>query len=105
MSVADMYAYRKTMIIDGENNHPLFCLLDHLLALVLDDEAFEAETAKYIENIFWVKMPPGKCSLTLKWKCEVLDLSVLCEPMCSVEGSRTLPTKLLCAVTFACNLK
>ncbi len=105
MSVADVCAYRKTLVIDGENDHPLFCLLDHLLALALDDEAFEAESAKYIENIFWVKMPPGKRSLTLKWKREVLDLPVLREPMRGAEGSGTSPTKPLCAITFARNLK
>jgi len=105
MSIADVCAYRKTLVIDGENDHPLFCLLDHLLSLALIDKAFEAESAHDIKNIFWVKMPPGKQSLTLKWKREVLDLPVLREPMRGSEGSGTSPTKPLRANTFARNLK
>ena len=66
MSIADVCTHRKTLIIDEENDHPLFCLLDHLLSLALIDKAFEAESAHDIKNIFWVKMPPGKQSLTLK---------------------------------------
>ena len=68
---------RKTLIIDGKNDHLLFCFLDYFLALALDDEAFEAEPARYIENIFRVKIPPGKHSLVLKWKREILNLPVL----------------------------
>lgn len=96
---------KKTLIIDGENNHPLFCLLDYLLALALDDETFEAESARYIENIFRVKIPPGKHSLALKWKRELLDLPVLREPTRGDKGSGTSPTKPLRASTFARNLR
>ncbi len=105
MSIADVCAYRKTLVIDEENDHSLFCLLDHLLSLALIDKAFEAESAHDIKNIFWVKMPPSKQSLTLKWKREVLDLPVLREPMRGSEGSGTSPTKPLRANTFARNLK
>ena len=56
MSIADVCAYRKTLVIYGENDHPLFCLLDHLLSLALIDKAFEAESAHDIKNIFWVQM-------------------------------------------------
>ncbi len=66
MSIADVCAYRKTLIIDEENDHSLFCLLDHLLSLALIDKAFEAESTHDIKNIFWVKMSSGKQSLTLK---------------------------------------
>ena len=64
--IADVCAFRKTLIIDEENDHSLFCLLDHLLSLALDDEAFETESTHYIKNIFRVKMSPSKRSLTLK---------------------------------------
>ncbi len=50
-------------------------------------------------------MPPGKQTLTLKWKGEVLDLPVLREPMRGSEGFGTSPTKPLRANTFARNLK
>ena len=66
MSIADVYTYRKTLVIDGENDYSLFCLLDYLLSLALIDKAFEAKLAHNIKNIFWVKMPPGKQNLTLK---------------------------------------
>jgi len=66
MSVADVCAYRKTLVIDEENDHSLFCLLDHLLSLALIDKAFEAESTHDIKNIFWVKMSSSKQSLTLK---------------------------------------
>ena len=102
--IADM-CIKKTLIIDEENDHPLFCLLDHLLALALDDEAFQAESALYIENIFRVKIPPGKHSLALKWKRGMLDLPVLREPMRGAEGFGTSPTKPLRASTFARNLR
>ena len=102
--IADM-CIRKTLIIDGENDHPLFCLLDHLLAFAFDDEIFETESALYIENIFRIKIPPGKCSLALKWKREVLDLSVLRELMRDAKGFGTSTTKLLLASTFARNLR
>ncbi len=52
MSVAEVCAYRKTLIIDEENDHSLFCLLDHLLSLALIDKAFEAESIHDIKNIF-----------------------------------------------------
>ncbi len=61
-----MCIYRKTLIIDGENNYPLFCFLDYLLSLALIDKTFEAKLAHDIKNIFWVKMLSGKQSLTLK---------------------------------------
>ncbi len=52
MSIANVCAYRKTLVIDEENYHSLFCLLDHLLSLALIDKAFEAELAHDIKNIF-----------------------------------------------------
>jgi len=105
MSVAEVCAYRKTLIIDEENDHSLFCLLDHLLSLALIDKAFEAESIHDIKNIFWVKMSSGKQSLTLKWKREVLDLSVLRELMRDFEEFGTSSIKFLRVNTFARNLK
>ncbi len=52
MSIADVCAYRKTLIIDEENDHSLFCLLDHFLSLALIDKTFEAESTHDIKNIF-----------------------------------------------------
>jgi hypothetical protein len=52
MSIADVCAYRKTLIIDEENDHSLFCLLDHFLSLALIDKTFEAESIHDIKNIF-----------------------------------------------------
>ncbi len=105
MSIADVCAYRKTLIIDEENNHSLFCLLDHLLSLALIDKTFEAESTHDIKNIFWVKMSSDKQSLTLKWKHEILDLSVLRELMRDFERFETSSIKPLCINTFARNLK
>ncbi len=105
MSIADVCAYRKTLIIDEENNHSLFCLLDHLLSLALIDKTFEAESIHDIKNIFWVKMSSDKQSLTLKWKRKILDLSVLRELMRDFKKFETSSIKSLRVNTFARNLK
>ncbi len=105
MSIADVCAYRKTLIIDEENNHSLFCLLDHLLSLALIDKTFEAESIHDIKNIFWVKMSSDKQSLTLKWKRKILDLSVLRELMRDFKKFKTSSIKSLHVNIFARNLK
>ncbi len=66
MFIADVCIYRKTLIINEENNHSLFCLFNHLLSLTLIDKTFEAESTYDIKNIFWVKMSLDKQSFTLK---------------------------------------
>lgn len=48
----------------------LFSLLDHLISLAVHDDAFEAQSAKNVENMLWVKMPPRKKSLT--WSGSVM---------------------------------
>ena len=105
MSIADVCAYRKTLIINEENNHSLFYLLDHLLSLALIDKTFEAESIHDIKNIFWVKMSSGKQSFMLKWKREILDLSVLRELMRDFKKFETSSIKSLHVNTFARNLK
>ena len=52
MSIANVCTYRKTLIIDEENNHLLFYLLDHFLSLALIDKTFKAESTHDIKNIF-----------------------------------------------------
>lgn len=89
-------------MIDGENDDPLFSLLDHLISLAIHDDAFEAESAKNAENMFWVKMPPGRKSLTLKWKRRVLDLPVFRDRL---RGGGTSPTIPLRASTWITYLK
>ena len=93
------------MVIDGENDDPLFSLLDHLLSLAAYDDAFEAKSARQVENIFWVTMPLGKKSLTLKWKRDVLDLPVFREPLRGAAGTGTSPTEPLRASTWIRYLK
>lgn len=93
------------MVVDGENDDPLFSLLDHLLSLAAYDDAFEAKSARQVENIFWVKMPPGRKSLTLKWKRDVLDLPVFREPLRGVAETGTSPTEPLRASTWIRYLK
>ena len=65
-SWTNYYPYRKTIVVDGEDNDPLFSLLDQLISLALYDDTFETKSAKNVENMFWVKIPPGKKSLILK---------------------------------------
>ena len=77
--LTDLDANRKTLVIDGENDDPLLSLLDHLLSLAAHDNAFEAKSAQHVENIFRARMPPGRKSLILKWKRDVLDLPVFRE--------------------------
>lgn len=69
-------------------------------SLAVDDDAFKAESAKDVQNMFWVKMPPGKKSLTLKWKPRVLDRPVFREPLRGVGEAGTSPTKPLRASTW-----
>ena len=104
-SVTNLCAFRKTLVIDGEDDDPIFSLLDHLISLAVDDDAFEAESAKDVQNMFWVKIPPGKKSLTLKWKRCVLDRPVFREPLRGVGESGTSPTEPLRASTWIRYLK
>ena len=48
---------RKTIIIDSQRDDPMFCLVDHMISLALFDDAFEAESAKNVRNIFNVDIP------------------------------------------------
>ena len=104
-SVPDLCASRKTLVIDREDNDPVFSLLDHLIFLAVNNDTFEAESAKDVQNMFWVKMPPGKKSLTLKWKRGVLDRPVFREPLRGVGESGTSPTEPLRASTWIRYLK
>ncbi len=52
MSIVNVYAYRKMLIIDKENNYLLFYFLDYLLSLALINKAFEAKSTYNIKNIF-----------------------------------------------------
>lgn len=72
---------RKTLIIAGGDDDPLFFLLNHFISLAVYDDAFEATSAKNVENMFRVQIPPGRKSLTLKWRRQVLDLTVFREPL------------------------
>ncbi len=103
--VTNLRASRRTLIIDWEDDDPLFCLLDHLIFLALRDDAFQAESAKHFENTFWVTLPRGKKSLTLKWNREILDFPVFCEPIRHSDESGSSPPKPLNASTWIRNLK
>ena len=76
-----------------------------MISLALYDDAFEAKSAKNVENMFWVTMPPGKKSLTLKWRREVLDLPVFREKLRGVAESGTSPKEPLRAGTWISYLK
>ncbi|MCJ1475489.1 hypothetical protein MMC13_004152 [Lambiella insularis] len=78
----------KTIIVNSEMDHPIFCLVDHVIVLALYDDAFKAKSAKHVENIFFAKMPEGKNSLVLKWKREILDRPVFTQPI-KAKGSFT----------------
>ena len=83
----------------------MFSLLDHLISLALDDNAFDAESAKDVKNMFWVKMPNHKKSLVLKWKREVLDVPVFREPSRSIAEGGTSSSEPLRAGTWIRYLK
>ena len=55
--------------------------------------------------MFWVKIPPGKKSLTLKWKRRALDRPVFREPLRGVGESGTSSTEPLRASTWIRYLK
>ena len=93
--------HRKTLVIDGNMDHPFFGFLDQLLALALDDNAFDSRSAQHVANIFHAAMPPGRCGIMLKWKRRALDLPVFREPMRGPRGSGTSPSKPLRARTYA----
>jgi len=96
---------RKTLVIGGGDDDPLFSLLDHFISLAVRDDAFEATSAKNVENMFRVQIPPGRKSLTLKWKRQVLDLPVFREPLRGAGAVGTSPTAPLRASTWITYLK
>jgi len=81
------------------SSHYIGCL-DHLISLTVDDKAFEAESAKNVQSIFWVTVPTGKKRLTMKWRRSVLDRPVFREPIRSVGESGTSPSEPLRASTW-----
>ena len=93
------------LVISGGDDDPLFSLLNHFISLAVYDDAFEATYAKNIENMFQVKIPPGRKSLTLKWKRQVLDLPVFWEPLRSAGEAGTSLTEPLLASTWIRYLK
>ena len=42
----------RRLVVDRENDNPIFSILHYLISLTLDDDAFEAESAKNIQNVF-----------------------------------------------------
>ena len=64
--ITNLSISRKILVINREDNNPIFSLLNYFISLTIYDNAFEAESVKDVQNIFWVKMPAGKPSLTLK---------------------------------------
>ena len=103
--MVDLCTCRKTLVIGGGDDDPLFSLLDHFISLAVYDDAFEATYIKNVENIFWVKIPPGRKSLTLKWKRRVLDLLVFREPLRSAGVVGTSSTEPLLTSTWIRYLK
>ena len=74
----------------------MFCLVDYMISLILFDDAFEAESAKNVRNIFNTDIPEGKSSLVLKWKREALDRPVFTEPARDdEEETRSKPRPML----------
>ena len=82
-------------------DHPLFCLLDVILALAIDDNAFESEYAKDVRNVFLAKIPDGQNGLRLRWKEKVLDLLVFRRPI----TTGTSPVAPLKTGTYAYRLR
>jgi hypothetical protein len=60
-----------------------------MLALALDDEAFEASTMQNIDQIFQAEVPSCKNSRTLHWKESMLDVPVFRQPIRDASGTRT----------------
>ena len=88
-------------MIDGNMDHPLFCLLDVILALAIDDDAFESQYARDVRNIFSAKIPEDKSGIRLRWKEKVLDLPVFRQPT----ATGTSPFAPLRAGTYAYRLR
>ena len=64
-----------------------------MLALALDDEAFEASSMQKVDQIFQAEVTSCKNSRTLHWKEDMLDIPVFRQPMRCVDGTRkTSPT-------------
>ena len=95
---ANTLAHRKTITIDSEEDDLAFSLVDHLLSLALYDDAFEAESAKTIRNLFWAQMPQGRESIVLKWRRSALDTPVFRQPL---RGGSTSATEPLRSSTWA----
>ncbi len=52
MFITNTCIYRKTLIINKENDHSLFCFLNYLLSFALINKTFKAELTYNIKNIF-----------------------------------------------------
>lgn len=61
-----MYFYRKTLIINKEENNLLFLFLNYFIFFVIYNNTFEAIFAKNIKNIFRVQILLNRKSLILK---------------------------------------
>jgi hypothetical protein len=71
---------RKTFVFTGEND-PMFCILTHLLALAIHDQAFEVEAFRTSPaKIFHCEIPLHKKCLALKWRAEILDNPIFRQP-------------------------
>lgn len=96
---------RKMLIISEEDNDSLFSLLNHIISLAVHDDAFKATSVKNIKNMFQVQILSGRKSLMLKWKCQVLNLSVFHELLCSADAVSMSSTASLSVSTWITYLK
>lgn len=51
-SITNRPGSRKTLVIDREDDNPMFSLLNHFISLAMYDDAFEAKSAKDFQNMF-----------------------------------------------------
>ena len=52
MFITDVCVYKKTLIINEENDYSLFCFLNYFLFFAFINRTFKAELTHDIKNIF-----------------------------------------------------
>lgn len=67
---------RTTYIFHERDDNLALCPISHFLALALADHAFDAQGISCAENIFRITVLSYRNSLQMRWKPEMLDISV-----------------------------
>lgn len=73
----------------SEVKEPVFDIIDLFLSLAILDDAFETDSIRSTEDIFKTQVESPRQSLELKFKANVLNIPVCCQPVSTPYGMST----------------